>query len=112
MCSDAIETLKVEREPFDYCFHNRVKQGQPGLYAFWLQAGACLYVGQSKDISRRLYQHRMHEHNPRLEKFFTTFPKDIQVSYVVLGNGRTRLRKIEELAIHRLRPLTNISHRN
>ena len=104
----AANTLKTRRQGFDYNFHHRVADGAGGLYAFWLNAGACLYVGQSRDLSRRLYQHRMNEHNSDLEGYFRAFSQQIEVSYFALPNpGEADLKRLEDRLIETLRPITN-----
>lgn len=104
----AVNTLKTRRQGFDYNFHHRVNSGAGGLYAFWLKAGACLYVGQSRDLSRRLYQHRMNEHNADLEQYFRAFSQQIEVSYFALPNpDAADLPRLENRLIETLRPITN-----
>lgn len=106
-----INSLTQFRQGFDYNFHNRVRTELPGLYAFWLDSGACLYVGQSWDIRERLYRHRMHETNRALERYFRAFPRRIRVSYIGLqGKRQADLDRLERRAIALLRPLTNILH--
>lgn len=103
--ADVIDTLKRRRRAFNYNVHNQIQAGAAGLYAFWLGGGACLYVGQSKDIKQRIYQHRMRETNESLESYFQAFSRDIQVSYAELPN--TDISRLERDAIRTLRPRTN-----
>ena len=105
VCSSAVDLLKRCRRAFDYNLHNRIRPGMSGLYAFWLDSGACLYVGQSKDIRQRIYQHRMRETNETLESYFHAFSRQIQVSYAVIPV--TDVSRLERDAIRRLRPRTN-----
>ena len=77
-----------------------------GLYAFWLDTGACLYVGQSKDIKQRIYQHRHRETNGTLERYFHAFSRQIQVSYTELQDDNN-VNELERKAIRALRPHTN-----
>lgn len=108
MLCGAVNALRTRRQGFDYNFHNRVEPGSGGLYAFWLDTGACLYVGLSSDLGRRIYQHRMNEHNPRLKSYFHSFARRIEVSYVVLPeHSAADLRRLETKLIRTLRPLTN-----
>ena len=103
----AINALRNRRRGFDYNFHNRVENGG-GVYAFWLDTGACLYVGETDDISKRMYQHRMREHNRGLESYFIAFSQRIEVSYYVLqGRSRDDRRRLEHKLINALRPITN-----
>lgn len=102
-----IDALQTRRSPFTYNYHNRVGGGKSGLYAFWCHR-ACLYVGISIDIARRIYQHRMTEHNDMLEQFFRAFAQDIEVSFVALdGRSDSELRCLEQKTIRILRPTTN-----
>ena len=104
----AINVLRTRRRGFDYNFHNRVEPQTAGLYAFWLDTGACLYVGMSTNISQRMYQHRMNEHNPDLENYFRAFSRRIEVSYIALRDrSAADLRRLEDKMIITLRPITN-----
>jgi len=103
----AINALRDKKRGFDYNFHNRVEQGG-GVYAFWLNTAACLYVGESNAISRRMYQHRMREHNPDLERYFAAFSRRIEVSYYIVQEQSDRVRRqLENELIKALRPITN-----
>ena len=78
-----------------------------GLYSFWLGT-CCLYIGMSTQIRRRIYQHRMQEHNELLERYFKAFWLDIEASFVVLPNlSQAELRTVERGAIRWLRPRAN-----
>ena len=103
----AVSVLRTRKQGFDYNFHHRASRSG-GLYAFWLDAGACLYVGESNNISRRMSDHRFREHNDELEEYFIAYPQQIQVSYVALPSlsRGDRLRLEDKLKIT-LRPLTN-----
>lgn len=104
----AINVLRTRRRGFDYNFHNRVEPQTAGLYAFWLDTGACLYVGESQDISRRMYQHRFYEHNLKLMRYFKAFPQRIEVSYYTLqGSSPADRRQLERRLIDALRAFTN-----
>lgn len=104
----AVNVLQTRKQGFDYNFHNRVAPESSGLYAFWLDSGACLYVGMSTNISQRMYQHRMQEHNPFLESYFRAFSRRIEVSYITLRDrSAADLRQLEDKLISVLRPLTN-----
>ncbi len=104
----AVSVLRSRRKGFDYNFHNRVEAGTAGIYAFWLESGACLYVGQSVNLGRRMYQHRMNEHNTELERFFRAFAQQVEVSYISLKHcSESELRRLEIKVISILRPLTN-----
>ena len=105
-----LDGLRSRRSPFTYNYHNHVGSRTRGLYAFWCHK-RCLYVGMSIDIARRIYQHRMQEHNIKLEKLFSAFARDIEVSYVHLGGKSDReLSQIEKMAIRAFRPMANIKH--
>ena len=79
------------------------------MYAFWLASGACLYVGKSVELRRRLYQHRMQEHNPRLASYLRSFAANIEVSHVTSQDcGDIDVQRLETQLIHILRPLTNL----
>ena len=104
----ATTTLRTVQRPFTYGFH-QMAATIPGLYAFWLNR-RCLYVGESLNLSVRLYQHRMHEHNSRLQRYFDAYPQEIRVSFAVLPNlTHADLLTLEREAIRRLRPLTNVA---
>lgn len=104
-----VNALRAGQRPFTFRFHATVAAAQ-GLYAFWLN-GKCLYVGESLNLSNRLYQHRMREHNRKLQRYFDVYPKDIQASYVVLDDRSNQDRfALEREAILRLRPTANITH--
>ncbi len=105
----AAHVLRLKRRRFDYNCHNRIPQGIGGLYAFWLSSGACLYVGKSNNLGRRLYQHRMQEHNDKLASYLKSFAEAIEVSHVTSQdcNGAD-VTSLEMQLIHTLRPLTNI----
>lgn len=83
------------------------------MYAFWLDTGACLYVGETGDISRRMYQHRMNEHNPKLDDYFRAFQHRVEVSYVALSQSTaSQRRRLERRLIAVLRPFTNDTPQN
>ena len=105
-----LAVLRGRREEFHYTFADQVAAGLMGLYAFWLESGACLYVGQSIDIRRRLRDHKLREDNATLERWFRAFAREIQVSYVGKPRHLTGsvIASLEERAIHALRPLTNV----
>lgn len=103
-----LNALRCRQRPFTFRFHATVAAVQ-GLYAFWL-GGKCLYVGESVNLKNRLYQHRMQEHNTKLERYFNIYPRDIKASYVVLGDRQDR-RTLEREAIRYLRPVANIAYR-
>lgn len=104
----AINVLRTHKQGFDYNFHNRVEPGTAGLYAFWLDTGACLYVGESEDIGRRMYQHRFAQHNPDLRRFLKAFAQRIEVSYYTLqGSSQADRRQLERRLIDALRAFTN-----
>ena len=108
-----IRTLQTRRRGFDYNFHNRVATDTSGLYAFWLNGGACLYVGIATDIRRRMREHRLNTHNSRLERFFNAFPEIIEVSYIGLSDcTENQLRDLERRTVRALRPLTNVALQN
>lgn len=103
-----LNALRFGQRPFTYSFHSTVATVQ-GLYAFWLN-GKCLYVGESRNLQQRLYQHRMQEHNTKLEQYFNVYARDIRASYVVLDDGQDRL-ALEREAIRYLRPVANIAYK-
>ena len=106
----ALRTLRTRREGFRYGFHSQFASDAKGLYAFWLAGGACLYVGKG-NIRQRMYNHRMREHNGDLDRFFSAFERDIEVSYVRLDEcSDLELRDLERNAIRTLRPVTNKQH--
>ena len=101
------QLLRERRSAFDFGFHSRVGKGRSGLYAFW-SGSACLYVGKSTDIGRRLYGHRMQEHNTKLDQFFRAFSDQIEVSVVSQEEcGSADLLSLEGYFIRTFRPLTN-----
>ena len=103
-----IDTLKGQRNTFDYNYHDRVERHLTGLYAFWLVDGACLYVGKG-NIHQRVRDHRTAEHNSTLERYFKAFSQRIEVSIVPLQNrSETEIEEFERRAIRFLRPVTNI----
>ncbi len=109
--AEVTEALRRRRRPFTYRFDQRIDDGVSGLYAFWL-GPSCLYVGMSMDISRRLHQHRIQEHNHLLSQYFRAWWNDIEASYVALSRRHPHeLQRFERSLIKRLRPLTNIMHR-
>ena len=102
-----INVLRTRRNPFSYNYHNRINNQIKGVYVFWLH-NCCLYVGQSENISRRMYQHRMTEHNRKLERYLKAFPREIEVSYFVLPDkSEAEILKFEQKIIRLLRPITN-----
>ena len=103
----AVNILRNRRHGFHYNFHHLAPKVE-GLYAFWLNTGACVYVGESGDISQRMYEHRMGKHNEDVERYFKAFARQIEVSYYVLQNstGDDR-RDLETRLIRALRPFTN-----
>lgn len=106
-----LTALRSRRRRFTYTYHNQVRSGTRGIYAFWVRR-RCLYVGISGDIQRRMYQHRMNEHNPKLERYLEAFPQEIEVSYIALSDiPDTKLRRLEQKMIRILRTATNIVHR-
>ena len=107
----ALRVLQTRRRVFDYNFHNRVGADVRGLYVFWLDSGACLYVGQTTDLRTRMRAHRTREHNPDLERYFAAFGQRIQVSYIALRDRSVaELERLERKLIRALRPRTNRSH--
>ena len=57
-----------------------------------------------------MYQHRIAEHNEKLERYFKAFSKEIEVSYFVLRDkSDTELRRFERKVIRLLRPITNVA---
>lgn len=104
----ALRVLQTRRRIFDYNFHNRVEPDVSGLYVFWLDSGACLYVGQTTDIRTRMRQHRTREHNIDLERYFAAFGQRIHVSYIALRDCSVdELLRLERKLIRALRPFTN-----
>ena len=82
-----------------------------GLYAFWVN-GHCLYVGMSKNIRVRLYQHRMRPHNDSLALYMRAFYKHVEVAIASMPDvPENCLGQIEQKMIHALHPLTNIARR-
>lgn len=82
-----------------------------GLYAFWVN-GHCLYVGMSKNIGTRLYQHRMRQHNDSLALYMRAFWEHIEVAVASMPDTpESCLGRIEQKMIHALRPRTNIVRR-
>ena len=104
----AVRVLRSQRRRFDYNCHNRIERGVGGLYAFWV-ANACLYIGKSANLSARLYQHRMREHNDKLAGYFRAFAQDVEISFVTPHEcDGVDLQRLEAQMIHTFRPLTNI----
>lgn len=100
----------MKRRAFHYGFHNRIRGGLIGLYVFWV-GKACLYVGKSTNISQRLYQHRMQEHNPHLERYFRAFANLIEVSYISQEECQSAdLLSLEGSIVRTLRPITNVAN--
>lgn len=105
----AVRVLRGQRQRFTYNCHKRIPEGIGGLYAFWLDSGACLYIGKSTNLSQRLYQHRMQEHNNRLDGFLRSFAQQIYVSHVTAFDCEGEdLQPLEKHIIRVFRPLTNI----
>ena len=104
----ALHALRTRRRVFDYNFHNRVEPNASGLYVFWPDSGACLYVGQTTNIRRRMREHRTREDNPDLEEYFAAFGQRIEVSYIALRDRSVaELLRLEGKLIRVLRPFTN-----
>ena len=104
-----VHDLKSDIQPFNRKFDSALDRGTAGLYAFWL-GRRCLYVGMSKDIRRRLHEHRVQEHNAKLKRYFIAFTLDIDASLVNLGDlSENEIRRLEQAAIHKLRPAANIA---
>lgn len=105
-----INALLTQRRPFTYNSHTLVGAVR-GIYAFWLDRSACLYVGKSEHIGSRLYQHRMQGHNEHLQRYFHAWPTDIEMSYVALSDHTPQeIGSFEQQAIALLRPITNVTH--
>ena len=105
-----INALLSQRRPFAYNSHTLVGAIR-GVYAFWLDRSACLYVGKSEHIGLRLYQHRMQEHNERLQRYFHAWPTDIEMSYIALNDHTSgEIASFEQQAITLLRPIANVMH--
>lgn len=103
-----LQILRTRKRGFDYGFHHRVGPNVRGLYVFWLDTGACIYVGQSTNLGSRMRQHRMREDNPDLERYFAAFSQRIEVSYIALhGRSVAELLRLERKLIRVLRPFTN-----
>ena len=99
--------LRDRRRPFTHGFDARIGRETRGPYAFWLNS-ACLYIGMSISIRRRIYQHRKQEHNEKLERYFKAFWQNIEASFVPLaGKSESELRDAERAAIRVLRPRAN-----
>ena len=110
LITNVLTALRVRRSPFTYVFHTYIHANQKGVYAFWLQQ-LCLYVGMSKDLRKRIYVHRIREHNVRLGRYLSAFAQDIEVAYVALKvNSDQELKELEKETIRFLRPATNIIH--
>ena len=104
-----VQALRTNKEGFDYAYHERLERGVGGVYAFWLSSGACLYVGESRKLSERMYQHRMQETNKRLDGYFHRFGRKVEVSYRTLPEAsKSDLLRIEKKVICILKPLTNV----
>ena len=100
-----------DTRPFTYNYHNTVGEEVCGLYSFWLR-GCCLYVGQSMDIRRRLWEHRTNETKPDLAKYMSAFSEDIEVSHIELENITEKvLEDIEARVIRHMGPKTNRQNR-
>ena len=106
----AVNVLRTQQQVFDFGFQYRVDSGLGGLYAFWLSGGACLYVGMTIDIRRRMGEHRTDTHNSHLQQYFSAFYGEIMVSYVALpGYSEAELKAMEDKAKGKLRPFNNVA---
>lgn len=88
-----------------------------GIYCFWLGENTSfppLYVGKSKNIRRRLLEHRAECHNEVLRKYIKAFPNLIIVKFIreTKFNRINKLSKIEKTIIQKLQPLTNRTFNN
>ena len=99
--------LTRDRVPFGYASYERVAE-TPGLYCFWIR-GACLYVGMSGNLKRRLQQHCTAEDNPILRDHFRVYSGEVEISIVYRDVSADELRKIESRAISKLHPIANRS---
>lgn len=105
MVSDIVSILTKDSVPFGYSSHESVNES-PGLYCFWLR-NACLYVGMSTNLKRRLIQHCTMEDNPILKSHFHTYANEISLSLAYKNVAEKDLRSLESRAISKLRPLAN-----
>ena len=105
-----VKVLRNHREQFHYAFADRIAPNLAGLYVFWLESGACLYVGRSINLRRRLREHKLQEDNPELQRWFRCFSRAIQVSYIgrPINQFGDAIATLEQRAIRALRPLTNV----
>lgn len=105
-----VMALKTQRRPFTYRSHTLIG-AVSGVYAFWIDHGACLYVGKSERIGSRLRQHRLQEHNECLRRYFHAWPADIEMSYIALNEHTPQeVALFEQQAITLLRPIANVTH--
>ena len=76
--SETARRLEAGPVPFGRGSH-KVVDPLPGLYAFWVR-GACLYVGMTANLERRILEHETAEDNPALGRYFGAYPGEIKVS--------------------------------
>lgn len=105
--SDICSELASDLVPFGYNTHEYVNES-PGLYCFWVR-GACLYVGMSSNLKRRLQQHCTAEDNPILNDHFSSYNSEIRLSLVYRNVPADELRRLESRVISELRPIANRS---
>ena len=105
--SDIASKLAKDPVPFGYRSYERVDE-MPGLYCFWIR-GACLYVGMSTNLKRRLQQHCTAEDNPILKDHFRVYSSEVRLSFACRDVPVDDLRRLESQAISKLRPIANRS---
>lgn len=103
--SDIVSRLSDRPVPFGRMSYEHINES-PGLYCFWVR-GACLYVGMSMNLRRRLREHCEAEDNVQLAEYFETYGSEIGVVTVYHDAPEARLRELESEAIRRMRPLAN-----
>ena len=104
---DIASRLAKDPVPFGYRSYEHVAE-TPGLYCFWIRR-ACLYVGMSTNLKRRLQQHCTAEDNPILKDHFRVYSSEVRLSLAYRNVPVDELRKLESQAISKLHPIANRS---
>lgn len=105
MVSDVSARLSSGMVPFGYTHYESVDES-PGLYCFWVR-GACLYVGMSTNLKKRLQSHCMAESNTILKQHFDVYKNEIDLSIVYVDGTVEQLCELERQAISKLHPIAN-----
>lgn len=85
---------------------------KPGIYTFWNSTKTFnrpIYIGLSKNIRKRLMEHRTGCHNPKLRNYIRGYGRSLIIRFLLKENfdENLSLLKIEKTFIKRLNPITN-----